>query len=455
MNHSTIIIGAGIGGLSAAWTLRDDPDLLVLDGGDHVGGHSDTARVLPDGPGGPEVAVDTDFIVHNDLTYPNLVALFEHLGVERAQSDMSFAFSDGPARTGGPSPFGGPGAAPVGDEAEYSGSLGGLLGHGGWHRRSNLRLTRDIVAFGRVAAAASVDGNEATTLAELATRFSPEFRDRYMYPMAAAIWSSPDIDVAAMPAQSLIAFFHQHGLFRLRNRPQWSTLAGGSASYVDALVGSLAGEVRHGVAVRSVNRVGDAVVVTAADGQSWSADRVVLATHADTSLALLGDDATQTERNVLGRFRFSPNRAYLHSDSTWMPRRRSHWSAWNVSGTPSEEVTVTYWMNRLQPLGCDTDLFVTLNPPSRPEGVLRVRDYTHPVMSADSAAAQRALPAIQGIGSVWHCGAWCGYGFHEDGAESGLAVGAALGGDVPWDLRRRSDRPASMITETARVEALV
>ena len=225
---------------------------------------------------GPKVAVDTGFIVHNDLTYPNLVALFEHLGVERAPSDMSFAFTDGVAATG-------PGA---GDETEYSGSLRGLLGHGGWHRRSNLRLTRDIVEFGRVASAASADGTDHTTLAELATRFSPEFRDRYLYPMAAAIWSSPDIDVAAMPARSLIAFFHQHGLFRLRNRPRWSTLAGGSASYVDALVGSLAGEVRHGVAVSDVTRVGDAVVVSAADGQSWSADRVVLATHADTSVTM-------------------------------------------------------------------------------------------------------------------------------------------------------------------------
>ena len=443
MKHSTIIVGAGIGGLSAAWALRDDPDLLVLDGGDHVGGHSDTAVVRPDGPDGPEVAVDTGFIVHNDLTYPNLVALFEHLDVERAPSDMSFAFTGGPA------------AGSRGGEAEYSGSLGGLLGHGGWHRRSNLRLTRDIVHFGRVAAAASADGTDHITLAELSARFSPEFRDRYLYPMAAAIWSSPDIDVAAMPARSLIAFFHQHGLFRLRNRPRWSTLAGGSASYVDALVGSLAGEVRHGVSVCSVTRVGDAVVVSAADGQSWSADRVVLGTHADVSLALLGDDATPTERDVLGRFRFSPNRAYLHSDPSWMPRRRSHWSAWNVSGTPSEEVTVTYWMNRLQPLECDTDLFVTLNPPTRPECVLRVRDYTHPVMSAESAAAQRVLPTIQGLGSVWHCGAWCGYGFHEDGAESGLAVGQALGGDVPWELSRRSDRPASMVTETARAKELV
>ena len=383
MKHSTIIVGAGIGGLSAAWALRDDPALLVLDGGDHVGGHSDTAVVRPDGPDGPEVAVDTGFIVHNDLTYPNLVALFEHLDVERAPSDMSFAFTGGPA------------AGSRGGEAEYSGSLGGLLGHGGWHRRSNLRLTRDIVDFGRVAAAAAVDGTDHTTLAELSARFSPEFRDRYLYPMAAAIWSSPDIDVAAMPARSLIAFFHQHGLFRLRNRPRWSTLAGGSASYVDALVGSLAGEVRHGVAVRSVTRVGDTVVVAAADGRSWSADRVVLGTHADVSLALLGDDATPAERDVLGRFRFSPNRAYLHSDPSWMPRRRSHWSAWNVSGTPSEEVTVTYWMNRLQPLECDTDLFVTLNPPNRPDAMPPHRSTILPQSLRYLAQAMLRLRRLQ------------------------------------------------------------
>lgn len=437
MSYSTIVIGAGIGGLSAAWTLRDDPDLLVLDSGDHIGGHSDTALVQPGGPGSPEVAVDTGFIVHNDLTYPNLLAMFEHLGVQRAPSDMSFAFT-------------GNGAGSLDEAAEYSGSLSGLLGHGGWHRRSNWRLTRDIVAFGKVAAEVvleeTADGADGTTLADLAQRFSPEFRDRYLYPMAAAIWSSPDLDVAAMPAQSLIAFFHQHGLFRLRGRPQWSTLAGGSRTYVEALVGSLAGEVRHGVAVRSVTRVGGRVVVTDADNNSWAADRVVLATHADISLRLLGDDATEAERDVLGRFRFSPNRAYLHSDPTWMPSNRSHWSAWNVSGTASSEVTVTYWMNKLQPLNCDTDLFVTLNPPHRPDGVLRTRDYTHPVMSADSAAAQRDLPAIQGHRGVWHCGAWTGWGFHEDGAESGLAVGQAIGGDVPWELARRNDRPASMVT---------
>ncbi|MBK6311177.1 MAG: hypothetical protein IPF42_11600 [Candidatus Microthrix sp.] len=186
-----------------------------------------------------------------------------------------------------------------------------------------------------MAAAASADGTDHITLAELSARFSPEFRDRYLYPMAAAIWSSPDIDVAAMPARSLIAFFHQHGLFRLRNRPRWSTLAGGSASYVDALVGSLAGEVRHGVSAQR-HRVRDAVIVSAADGQSWSADRVVLGTHADVSLALLGDDATPTERDVLGRFRFSPNRAYLHPIS-WMPPTQPLVGL-NVSGTPSEEV---------------------------------------------------------------------------------------------------------------------
>ncbi len=449
MKHSTIVIGAGIGGLSAAWALRNDPDVLVLDAGDHVGGHSDTAVVRPDGPDGPEVAVDTGFIVHNDLTYPNLLALFEHLGVQRAPSDMSFAFT----------------RSESGADAEYSGTLRGLLGHGAWRRRSQRRLTADIVAFGKVAAEITPAQEAAThagaelTVAELAARFSPEFRERYLYPMAAAIWSSPDLDVAAMPARSLIAFFHQHGLFRLRGRPQWSTLAGGSRSYVGALVDSLAGEVRHGVPVRSVTRVGGLaegrMVVAAADGESWRADRVVLATHADTSLALLGDDATEAERHVLGRFRFSPNVAYLHGDPTWMPKDRRHWSAWNVAGTPADEVTVTYWMNRLQPLNTSTDLFVTLNPPWRPEGVLRRRDYTHPVMSAESTAAQRDLPAIQGVGGLWHCGAWTGYGFHEDGAESGLAVGAALGGDVPWSHRPRAERPASMVPAGIRMRELV
>ncbi len=210
--------------------------------------------------------MDTGFIVHNDLTYPNLLAMFEHLGVQRAPSDMSFAFTSALQEPDSPADNGVGGAVrsarlvdsarsdpAVGETAEYSGSLRGLLGHGGWRRRSNWRLTRDTVAFGKVAAEVvpeeAADGAEETTLAELAVRFSPEFRDRYLYPMAAAIWSSPDVDVAAMPAQSLIAFFHQHGLFRLRGRPRWSTLAGGSRTYVDALVNSLAGDVRDGVGV--------------------------------------------------------------------------------------------------------------------------------------------------------------------------------------------------------------
>jgi uncharacterized protein len=272
--------------------------------------------------------------------------------------------------------------------------------------------------------------------------------DDYVVPMVSAIWSAPGADVERMPLASMVTFFDQHGLFDLVDRPRWRTVRGGSARYVDALVDRLAGTVTHDAVVTDLHRDGDGWVVEVNGGRGddgrgdlLRADHVVLATPADTARWLLGDAATPDQDRVLGDFAFSDNTAVLHTDESVMPDNRRLWSSWNV--VTGGEVAVTYWMNRLQPLDTDTDLFVTLNPTRELQGVRAEREFRHPVLGEREVAAQRALPSIQGVNGVWVCGAWTGYGFHEDGLESGLAVGAAIA-DVEGPPRR-DGRPAAAV----------
>lgn len=410
----TIVVGSGIAGLGATWALRDDPDVLVLDGRGHVGGNALTVDV--DG-----IAVDMGFIVYNVATYPRLMALFEALDVATVPSDMSLSVQ-------------------LGAGGEWAGTLGGMLGNGAWRRsRSWRRLAGILPLAGRGRRLADADA----TIGQARATLGPVVVDDYLVPMVSAIWSAPEGDVEAMPLATLVAFFDQHHLFDLVGRPQWRTVAGGSRSYVDALVDAVAATFRTNAPVTGV-RPGP-------DGRRWevevdhderiTCDRLVFATPADTVVDLLGSAASEGQRAVLGAFRSSDNRAWLHSDATVMPRERRLWSSWNV--VAGGEVAVTYWMNRLQPLATQREFFVTLNPPRPLADVHEIRDFRHPVMDAAATAAQRDLHTIQGERGVWVCGAWTGYGFHEDGLESGLAVGAALAGRTPPTAGR--DRPAARV----------
>lgn len=424
------VIGGGISGLSAAWLLGKSADVTLYEAESRLGGHADTAIV--EAPHGP-VAVDTGFIVYNETTYPNLTALFAHLGVATKGSDMSFAVSIDDGRL------------------EYSGgSFSGLF----VQKRNFLRprfyaMIRDIVRFYREAPVdVSALGLESLDSYLDRHRYGRAFRDEHLYPMAAAIWSTPAGQVGRYPAASFIRFCENHGLLRIVGRPVWRTVDGGSVAYVDKLRSAMTGHVRAGSPVAQVRRLPEGVVVTTVSAVAERFDDVVLATPADTALTLLADPSAR-EAALLSAFRFSKNEAVLHSDPALMPQRPGAWSAWNYLARSNDpgRLAVTYWMNRLQGLDRRTPLFVTLNPLKEPRSgsIHRTRTYRHPLFDAAAIAAQKALWSLQGAGGVWFAGAWFGAGFHEDGLQSALAVAEAIGGvSRPWTVDNPNGRiPAS------------
>ena len=423
------VVGTGISGLSAAWLLAGRHAVTVYDAAERLGGHSNTIRVETTAG---EIAVDTGFIVFNEATYPNLTALFRHLDVRTAPSDMSFAVSlDG-------------------GRLEYSGTdLRGLFA-----QRRNLinprfwAMLRDLVRFYREAPS-HAGRLGLTTLGEFLSdqRYGRAFRDDHLLPMAAAIWSAPAQVLLDYPAEAFIRFCENHGLLRIAGRPTWRTVEGGSRVYVDKLAAGLADRVRLGCAVRSVERRVDGVFVTDQHGRRSRFDEVVIATHADQALRLLADPDGD-EAALLGAFRYSRNVAVLHEDAGLMPCRRKVWSSWNYTGRRQQardagDLSVTYWMNRLQPLATERQLFLTLNANRAPKAgsILHEETYDHPVFDATALAAQGRMWSLQGRRSTWFCGAHFGAGFHEDGLQAGLAVAEELGGvRRPWSVPNESGR---------------
>ncbi|MCR4523057.1 MULTISPECIES: NAD(P)/FAD-dependent oxidoreductase [Bosea] len=422
------VIGAGISGLSAAWLLGQAHDVVLFEAAPRLGGHANTVRVA--GSSG-ETAVDTGFIVYNEATYPNFIALMNHLRVATQPTEMSFAVSlDG-------------------GRLEYSGtSVAGLFA-----QRSNLvrprfwAMLQDITRFYRNASRDALSGVAAgVSLGDYlaAGGYGAAFRDDHLLPMAAAIWSAPCAEILSYPAAAFLRFHHNHGLLQLTDRPAWRTVTGGSSTYVQALRTAFSGEVRAGSPVRQVRRGANAVVLTG-DGWTETFDHVVFATHADQTLAMLAD-RRPGEIEALGAFRYSRNRAVLHGDVALMPKRRRAWASWNHIGDrarPDAACAVTYWMNRLQGLPDAQPFFVTLNPPDtlRDETILHEEIYEHPLFDAAALDAQERLWSLQGVRRSWFCGAYFGSGFHEDGLQAGLAVAEALGGvRRPWQVRDESGR---------------
>lgn len=430
--QSIAVIGTGIAGMSAAWMIARHHAVTVFEKNWRLGGHSNTVEApTGDGP----VPVDTGFIVFNDRNYPNLVALFDHLGVDTSDSDMSFAASiDNGA-------------------LEYSGTdLNGLIGQ----RRNvfNLRywrMIRDILRFYREAPELLRENSGAVddiSLGDYLARhkYSAAFIADHLLPMGAAIWSTKASDMLAYPARAFVRFFDSHGLLTLTDRPQWKSVISGSWSYVEKLTASYRDSIRLGAGAVRVRRDGEKVIVTDEQGHTQTFDHVVIAAHADEALKML-EDPDGNEQSILGAFQYTDNRAILHKDASLMPHRRRVWSSWNylseTGASDDDALCVTYWMNRLQQLGTREDIFVTLNPMREPETIINSFDYQHPLFNSAALAAQDRLSQIQGARNTWFCGAYFGHGFHEDGLQSGLAVGEMLTGiRRPWTVEGESNRIA-------------
>lgn len=428
---SIAVIGSGISGLSAAWLLSRAHDVTLYEQDGRLGGHSNTVDVPIGGDGQGRLPVDTGFIVFNEACYPNLIALFDRLDVPTSPTDMGFSVSIDAGRY------------------EYSGNgIGGLFGQSSnLLRPGHWRMVADLLRFFREAPKAdgALSGYDVSLGDYLATqRYSDEFIARHILPMAAAIWSTPSADVLEFPLSAFLRFFSNHGLLQVRNRPLWRTVRGGSREYVRRLTADMNAEIRAGEPVRAVTRSLEGVEIVTRQG-SRSFDGVVLATHADDALRLLAD-ADGEERQLLGSFRYARNRAVLHRDATFMPRRRRLWSSWNYLGIGeglNRRLSVTYWMNKLQPLGEAPELFVTLNPACdfAAEHEIAAFDYAHPMFDARAMSAQRGLWRLQGRRRTWFCGSYFGYGFHEDGIQSGLAAAEAVGGvRRPWQVVDESGR---------------
>lgn len=426
------VVGAGISGLSAAWLLAPDHEVVLYEANDYAGGHSNTVDVSLDGVTHP---VDTGFLVHNDRTYPNLVRLFPLLKVATHPSEMTFSVS-----------------LPAAD-VEWAGSdLTTLFAQirNLW-RPAFWRMVGDILRFnrdaGQLLAETAANGE---TLGQLLARhhYSREFRDWYLYPMGAAIWSSPLKDMQLFPAETFLRFCLNHGLLQILDRPQWKTVVNGSREYVNAMLTRLE-DVRLATPVQSVQRLGDSVAVQSSRGTEHF-DRVIFACHTDQALAIL-QDADAAEKKLLSAIRYQANTAWLHTDASLMPQRKRTWSAWNYYSTSNENpeqtnstqepVAVTYWLNRLQKLPFQSNVFLTLNPPAPPaaDTVLRKFSYAHPLLDAAAYRAQKELPLVQGQNRVYFCGAWAGYGFHEDGLKAGMKVAQLLGARIPWESNPHGD----------------
>ena len=412
------IVGAGVSGLVAAHLLHSRHEIVVYEAGDYAGGHTNTIRVDTEHE---THHVDTGFIVMNDRNYPNFTRLLDRLGVARQPTHMSFSVKGEL------------------EDFEYSGTPQGLF-----CQPRNLvsprfqRMILDLLRFNRElrrllegARGGGPVAGEGDSLADFLARhrFSRQFVERLIVPQASAVWSADPRQMHSFPVRFLAEFFANHGMLGFRDRPQWATIAGGSARYVEALTAPFRERIRLSSPVRSITRADGHVTVVADGGDgrdSQRFDHVVLATHSDQALAMLGD-ASEHERRVLGAIPYQHNEAVLHTDRRLLPRRRWARSAWNfhLLAEPKPLSTVTYWMNHLQQLRADRDFCVTLNRTEAidPRHVIRTISYSHPVFTPDGIAAQARHREISGTELRTHyCGAYWGWGFHEDGVRSALAA---------------------------------
>jgi len=402
------VVGAGISGLVTAFLLCEDHDITVFEANDYIGGHTCTVDVSS---GDQNLAIDTGFIVFNEKTYPNFIRLLRQLGVPWQPSVMSFSVQC--EKTG----------------LEFSPSTLNSL----FAQRRNLlrpafyRMLWDVFRFKREAADLLLESGDGLTLGDyLKDRgYSRFFIDNFIIPMGGAIWSADPRKFYEFPARYFIQFFTNHGFLNVRDQPQWLVIQGGSRRYVEKIVRPFQAGIRLNCPIKTIRRSDDAVHLTLADGTSERFDKVVVASHSDQALALLGDP-DQSEREILGAIPYQANRVMLHTDRSLLPVRRVVWASWNyhIPAAETGRVALTYDMNILQSLKTSQEFLVTLNQADRidPEKVIQDLLYHHPVYTPRSVAARKRLSEINGRRNTYYCGAYWGYGFHEDGVNSALAV---------------------------------
>ncbi|CAA6676669.1 MULTISPECIES: NAD(P)/FAD-dependent oxidoreductase [unclassified Lentimonas] len=411
------VVGCGVAGLTAAWLLSRKHEVHLFEKNDYAGGHTRTLRIA-DGPD-EGTAVDTGFIVMNHRNYPHFTEVLKQLGVALADSSMTFSYYDRVSDYG------------------YSGNtLGSLFPKPSYFfNGQHLSLMKDLWRFARIGYRDLNSGYlEGKTLGEYFSkrRFSGAFLNNYLYPMGAAIWSSPVAQMSAFPAQPYLHFLENHGLLRLTNRPQWKYVAGGSRTYVEAMLKQFERPPQLSRPPESIRRTDSGVVLEMPDGESLSFDHVVIGAHADEALKLLADP-TSSEKERLEPWHYQPNTVVLHTSHTHLPPDRKQWSSWNFiresSHDATQPVSVSYYMNRLQNLKTHRDYVVTLNATeSIPEStIINSTTLTHPLYSFESMATQPKLEAMNGERNTWFCGSYFGYGFHEDAVRSAVQVAKGFG----------------------------
>ena len=416
------IIGAGVSGLTAAFLLHRQHEIVVYESEPDIGGHTATVDIEL---AGQHHAVDTGFIVFNDWTYPNFIALMDRLGIESKPTEMGFSVTTRHQNTGGA-------------DFEYCGSTIASL-FADPKQLVNPRFQRmllDIVRFNRRAKAdldaERVDPQHGIGEYLVSGRYGRYFHDYYLNPMASAIWSTPVSDVADFNALFFLRFYANHGLLNINHRPQWRVIRGGSREYLGPLTAGFRDALRTSAGIQSVRRDAHQVVISGNLGEE-KFDEVIFACHSDQALALI-ESPTAEEQSILGAIPYRANSVVLHTDAGLLPRRKRAWTSWNylIDGSESDQPVLTYNMNILQGIRSDESICVTVNGDAHihPDRVIRRFEYHHPQFGGGSAAAQAARKTISGRNRTWYCGAYWANGFHEDGVASALPIARALGGNT-------------------------
>ncbi len=421
------VIGSGISGLSAAWLLSQKYETHLFEKNEKLGGHTNTVFVdkkteKPIDQSADAVPVDTGFLVHNDRTYPEIIKLFRYLDLGSSDSEMSLAVK-------------------VKDiNLEWAGNNLRTL----FSQKKNLfsvgfwKMILGIVRFNSKKSHYLKElKNSSQNLGDFlkAQKFSKEFVEWYLLPMAGSIWSCPTDQMMAFPAVTFLNFCENHGLLQISDRPQWKTLTGGNYRYIEKMKTKIS-HIHSGERIESVTRNQSSIQVIS-NKQTYNFDIVVFACHPPDTMKLL-KDVTEQEISILKSFKYQRNKTYLHNDTGVMPAKKLNWSSWNFEAESSQlsknNVSVSYWINNLQPLSTDKQMIVTLNPKNIPRDVIQELEYEHPIFNSAAVSAQDNLNSIQGYKNAYHCGAWTRFGFHEDGLVSGIHVAKLLGVDPPWDI---------------------